>query len=195
MTVLDPCWYKGFSLIVERRGYSLVAVFGLLIAVASLVVEHRFEDTQASVLPAHGLSSGGSRAKGHRLQLWHVSLVAPWHVGFSPIRDWTSVSFIGRQILYHQVTRKTLLFFFRWLFVDFFHADMNNYNCLKYFNSILLKNYIYIYICIYIYIYIMDNFLYLKSPFKVENRRLIKYNNNLHYKIIIRNKSISKIHK
>ena len=31
----------GFSLVVASEGYSLVAVYGLLIAVASLVVQHR----------------------------------------------------------------------------------------------------------------------------------------------------------
>ena len=36
-------------------GHSLVAVCGLLIAMASLVVEHGLEDTQASVVVAHGL--------------------------------------------------------------------------------------------------------------------------------------------
>ena len=49
------------------RGYSLVAVFVLFIAVASLVVEHRFQDTQASVLAAPGLSSRVFQAKEHRL--------------------------------------------------------------------------------------------------------------------------------
>ena len=33
--------YKRFSLVVESRGYSLVAVLGLLIAVASLVAKIR----------------------------------------------------------------------------------------------------------------------------------------------------------
>ena len=33
-------------------------------------------------------------------------LVAPWHVGSSQIRDWTRVSCIGRQVLYHWATRE-----------------------------------------------------------------------------------------
>ena len=37
-------------LVVASRGYSLVAVCGLLIAVASLVAERRLEGTQASVV-------------------------------------------------------------------------------------------------------------------------------------------------
>ena len=40
----------GFSLVGARRGYPLVAVCGLLIAVASLVAERRLEGTQASVV-------------------------------------------------------------------------------------------------------------------------------------------------
>jgi len=46
-----------FSLVVERGGYSLVVVHGLLSAVASLVVEHGLWVAQASVAVAHGLSS------------------------------------------------------------------------------------------------------------------------------------------
>ena len=34
--------------------------------------------------------------------------VAPWHVGSSQIRDWNCVSYIGRWILYHWVTREAL---------------------------------------------------------------------------------------
>ena len=37
----------GFSLVVESRGYSLVAVHRLLIAMTSLVAEHRLEGTWA----------------------------------------------------------------------------------------------------------------------------------------------------
>ena len=41
LAVLDVRCYTGFSVVVESRGYSLVAVLGLLIVVASLVTEHR----------------------------------------------------------------------------------------------------------------------------------------------------------
>ena len=41
-------------------GYSLVMVSGLLIVVASLVVEHGFKGTRGSVVGVHGLSSCGS---------------------------------------------------------------------------------------------------------------------------------------
>ena len=47
LAVLGLSCCVGFSLVVTSGGYSLVAVCGLLIAVASLVVEHR--------LQAHGL--------------------------------------------------------------------------------------------------------------------------------------------
>ena len=43
-------------------GYSLVVVSGLLIAVSSLIAEHRFQGTQASVVAA-----GGSVVVAHRL--------------------------------------------------------------------------------------------------------------------------------
>ena len=46
----------GFCLVGASRGYPLVAVQGLLIAVASLVGKHRFQGVQASVVEALGLS-------------------------------------------------------------------------------------------------------------------------------------------
>ena len=49
---------------------------------------------QASVVGAHGLSSGGSWALEHRL----ISSLA---CGVFLIRDQARVSCIGRQILYH----------------------------------------------------------------------------------------------
>ena len=49
------------------RAGSLVAMRGFLIAVASLVVEHRLQGTRASVVVAYGLSSFGSWALEHRL--------------------------------------------------------------------------------------------------------------------------------
>ena len=58
---------KDFSPVAASGGYSLVAVLGLFIVVASLVVEHRLQGTRASVVVAHGLSSFGSWALEHRL--------------------------------------------------------------------------------------------------------------------------------
>ena len=53
------CCAQGFPAAASRH-HSLVGVRGLLIAVASLVVEYRLQGTQASVAvaraPAHGLS-------------------------------------------------------------------------------------------------------------------------------------------
>ena len=47
--------YTGFSLVAAGRGYSLLAVHGLLTAAASLVAECRLQDTQASVIAVPGL--------------------------------------------------------------------------------------------------------------------------------------------
>ena len=47
------------TLVAASRGYSLVAVCRLLISVASLIVNHRLSDTQASVAAARELSSCG----------------------------------------------------------------------------------------------------------------------------------------
>ena len=95
-------------------GLLFVVVHGLLIAVSSLVGEHRLQSMQASVDAAHGLSScstwayqlwhAGSRAQAQ--QLWHTGLVAPWHVGSSRTRARTRVPCIGRQILNHCITRE-----------------------------------------------------------------------------------------
>ena len=64
------CWVfvaSFFSLLVESRGYCLVAVHRLLIAVTSVVVEHRLEGVQASAAAAHELSSCSSRALDRRV--------------------------------------------------------------------------------------------------------------------------------
>ena len=52
----------GLSLAVESRGHSLVAVLGPLIAVASLIAEHGFQGSQASVVVALRLKSCGPHA-------------------------------------------------------------------------------------------------------------------------------------
>ena len=58
-----------------------LVVLRFLIAVASLVAEHRLWVRELQ-------------------QLWHTGLVALWHVESSWIRDRTPVSCIGRWILY-----------------------------------------------------------------------------------------------
>ena len=47
-------YYSGFSLVATSMGYSLAAVSGLLITVASLLEEHRLEGGWASVAVAPG---------------------------------------------------------------------------------------------------------------------------------------------
>ena len=39
------------------------------------------------------------RSRAQLPLLWHLALVAPWHVGSSRTRDWTCVSHIGKQVL------------------------------------------------------------------------------------------------
>ena len=82
------------SLVAARRGYSLLAVRGLLIVVASLTARM------------------GSGVRGPQ-QLWYTGLVAPWHVGSSQTREKTHVHSIGRQILKHWTTRE-VLYTFSW---------------------------------------------------------------------------------
>ena len=63
---------------------------------------------EAQALECMGFSSCGSRALAHRLSSGgaQTGLVVPRHVWSSRIRDWTWVSCIGRQILYHWATRE-----------------------------------------------------------------------------------------
>ena len=60
--------HAGFSLVATSRGLLFIAVQGLLVAVASPVVEHRLEGIPASVVAAHGFTSCGSPALENRLQ-------------------------------------------------------------------------------------------------------------------------------
>ena len=92
-----------------RRWLSLATLSGLLctcsarasVAVASLAVEHRLGARRRQKLwPA------GSRALAQ--YLWHLGLVALWHVGSSQTRDRTSVSCTARHILNHWTTREGL---------------------------------------------------------------------------------------
>ena len=87
LAVLGLCYCtRAFSSCGEW-GLPFVAVRGLLIAVASLVVEHR--------LQVHGLQ-----------QLWRTGLVALRHVGSSWTRAQNRVPCIGRWILNHCTTRE-----------------------------------------------------------------------------------------
>ena len=91
-------WLR-LSLVVESRGLFVVAVCRL-IAVASLLGEHGLSGSWASGVMAHALISCGTQALEHR------SVVVPWHVGSSRIRNQTPVSCVGRWTLYHWATRK-----------------------------------------------------------------------------------------
>ena len=59
--------YIGFSLIATSRSYTLVVVHRLLIAVASLIAEHRLEGAWPSLAGARRLSSCGSQPLEYRL--------------------------------------------------------------------------------------------------------------------------------
>ena len=67
---------------------------GFLTVVASLVGEHRLWGTWALVAVVH-------------------RLVAPQHVGSSPTRDQTHVSYIGRWTVIHWTTREVLFNLFK----------------------------------------------------------------------------------
>ena len=57
----------GFSLVAVSKGYSLVAMCGLLIVMASLVAQHSLQGLWALVIVAYRLSSCNSWAPEHRL--------------------------------------------------------------------------------------------------------------------------------
>ena len=84
-----------------KRGLLFVVVRGLLIAVASLIAEHRLQ-----VHRLQQLWLVGSRAQAQ--YLWCMSLVAPRHVGSSQTRARTRAPCTGRQILNHCTTREAL---------------------------------------------------------------------------------------
>ena len=99
----------------------------LLIAVASLVADHRL---QASRLQQLRLS--GSRARTQ--QLWHTGLVAPWHVG--SFRAQTCVPCINRWILIHCATRKEPIFVF--MCVWLMHNVLKIHSCYSMCQNFLL---------------------------------------------------------
>ena len=65
LTVLGLHCCQGFSLVADSGGYSLVAVRRLLIAVASLVVEHRLQSMQAQQLWLQDSRGSGSEVVAH----------------------------------------------------------------------------------------------------------------------------------
>ena len=60
-----------------------------------------------------GASHCGGFSCCRPLALGHTGLFAPQHVGSSQVKDWTHVTWAGRQILYHWTTRDTLFCFLR----------------------------------------------------------------------------------
>ena len=98
MAVLGLHCCLGFSLVAASRGYSLVAVCGVLLQWLLLMSSgfrvHGFQQPQCVGSVAVGSGAIGSIVAAH-------GLVAPWHVGSSQIRDRTCVSYIDRWVLYH----------------------------------------------------------------------------------------------
>ena len=93
----------GLSLVASSRGYSLVVMCGLSIAVVSLVAWalHWW----ASVMAARRLNSCGSQVLKQAQELWYPGLVVPRHMGSSQTCDRTHFSCIGRWILNHWTTK------------------------------------------------------------------------------------------
>ena len=69
-----------FPPVAASGGYFLVVVWGLFIAVSSLVVEHRIYGVWASVAATCGLSNYGSQALEHRFSshAWAYLLCRIW---------------------------------------------------------------------------------------------------------------------
>ena len=87
------------SLGASRGGYSLVAARGLLVAGASLGVEHGL-CVWASAVVAHRPTVVGLRS------CWCTGLAALWHVESPRIGDQICVPCIGRRIIYQRATRE-----------------------------------------------------------------------------------------
>ena len=94
----------GFSLVV-RGCYSLVAVYGLLIVLASPIVGNGPLEHAGSVIAAPRLRSTDWIVVVHGLSCGTWALQ---HVGSSQTRNWTCVSCIGKWILYHWATSVAL---------------------------------------------------------------------------------------
>ena len=99
LAVLGLRCCKGFSLVMAIGGYSLVAVRGLLIAVASLIAEQGFWST-SSVLVARGLSSStacgvfSNQGSNPCLLLWQADSLPLSHQGSPDIIIFLMVVFI-----------------------------------------------------------------------------------------------------
>ena len=121
LAVLRLCYCSGFSVVSASGGYSHHPHHNedsvLQCTESSLWWLLLLGTTGSRVwgFTSCGLLVAGSLVAAPRLQstgrqLWCTGLVAPQHVGSSRTRDRTRVSCIGRWILYHRATRKTLDF-------------------------------------------------------------------------------------
>ena len=96
------CWVfiavHGLSLVVVSGAYSSLWCSGFSLQWLLLL--------QSTDSRHVGFSSCGTQAQ----YLWHMGLVAPWHVGSSQTRAQTHVLSIGWRILNHCATREVPLF-------------------------------------------------------------------------------------
>ena len=99
---------RGFSLVVASRGYSSLQRTGFSLRWLLLLwsMGSRHAGFSCCGTRAQQLWLTGSRAQAQ--QLWHMGLVAPWHVRSSRTRARTRVPCIGRRILSHCATREVL---------------------------------------------------------------------------------------
>ena len=98
------------------ESFSLAVAYRLLVAVASLAVEHRLSGSRASGLAGRGVSSCGSWAPELRLHSCGArDFIAPWREQSSRTRDRTRVSCTSRWTLprSHQGSPERLFFFWR----------------------------------------------------------------------------------
>ena len=96
---------RAFSLVAVRGGFLWLWCMGFSLLGFSCC-RARALGTWALVVATYALSSCGSQTRAQAHYLWHRDFVASQHVGSSWTRDQTSISCIGRQILYHWATRE-----------------------------------------------------------------------------------------
>ena len=97
LAVLDLHYCVGFSVVVESRGYPLVAECRLLNAVASLVAEHGLKDMGASVVATHVLLSTGSVVVVHGLSCSVACGILPNQVSNLCLLHWYANSSLNHQ--------------------------------------------------------------------------------------------------
>ena len=103
LTELGLCYCAGFSLLVVGRAPLCGGVGVSHWGGFSCCGAWALGDLQAQWLQF-------PRSRAQVQHLWHMGLVAPWHVGSSWIRDQTHFSCFGRQILHYWATREVHCF-------------------------------------------------------------------------------------